>query len=282
MARTSRYLYSIATPILYEEIDLQHTHRAVLLFRTLIENPDLAAFIRSYKRANLTTSCRCSQAFARSLGSTPPDMQAAALKGAKQLQVIEMRMGPAAATFPQAMDRVRYLVDDKDIKLRKMVVHPLARSFTDTLWWNRYIFAILRAQSSLEELEISSLSWRSMQGADSDLLTQENLPYLRRVVSASSATFKTISPLAFPSISCVGFRHMASDEISETLPLLGSNIRALEIVTPLALLMNYFATPAFDQLRTLRLKVYIADGTHPVVAVGFMVKALQAPSDALL
>ncbi|KAG8949450.1 hypothetical protein FRC04_008549 [Tulasnella sp. 424] len=269
VARTSRYLYSIATPILYEDILLQHPHRAVLLFRTLIENPDLAAFVRSFRRANRTTSCRCSQAFARSLGSTPPDLQATALKNAKQLQVIEMRMGPAAAQFPQAMDRVRYLLDDKDIKLRKMVIHPLSRSFTDTIWWNQYIVAILRAQPSLEELDISSLSWGHVGGGGSNPLTQEDLPNLRRVVSASAATFKTISPATFPSISYVGFRHMSPEEISEALPLLGSNIRSLEIVTPLATLMNYFATPAFDQLRFLRLRVYIADGVDLAIADPF-------------
>ncbi|KAG9018112.1 hypothetical protein FRB90_012263 [Tulasnella sp. 427] len=198
-------------------------------------------------------------------------MQAAALKGAKQLQTIEMRMGPAAAEFPQAMDRVRYLLDDKEIKLRKMVVHPLARSFTDTLWWNQYIVHILRAQSSIEELEISSLTWGVGQEGTQAPLVQEDLPCLRRLVSASAATFKTLPPVTFPSISCIGFRHLSPDEISETFPLLGPNIRSLEIVTPLVLLTNYFVNSVFDQLEVLRLKVYVADGSDPSMADPFFV-----------
>ncbi|KAG8974020.1 hypothetical protein FRC05_007936 [Tulasnella sp. 425] len=256
VAQTSRYLYSIATPLIYEDIHLHdHTHRAVLLFRTLIENPDLAAFIRSFRRDDWHTSCRCSQAFARSLGSTPLDMQATALKCAKQLQVLEMPMGPEAARFPQAVDRIRYLLEDKDIKLRKMVVHlELSCPFTDGILWDQYITAILRAQPSLEELELGR---GLVGGGGSDPLTQEDLPHLRQVVSASAATFSIISPVTFPSITCVGFRHMERDQISEVLPLVGSNIRSLEVRTGLPLLMDHFATPAFDQLRSLRLNVYM-------------------------
>ncbi|KAG8949452.1 hypothetical protein FRC04_008551 [Tulasnella sp. 424] len=258
VAQTSRYLYNIATPLLYEDIHLhKHTHRAVLLFRTLIENPDLAAFIRSFRRHEWSTSCRCSQAFARSLGSTTLDMQATALKGAKQLQVIEMPMGPEAAQLPQAVDRIRYLLDDKDIKLRKIVVHPEpSYPFADGISWDQYITAILRAQPSLEELELSS---EFVGGGSSDPLTQEDLPNLRQVVSASAATFRITSPLTFPSISSVGFRHMEHEQISEAVPLVGSNIRSLEVRTGLPLLMDHFATPAFDQLRSLRLNVYIPD-----------------------
>jgi len=177
LARVSRAFYELAIPHLYRYIFIHHPHRELSLYITLTQHrPEYARYIREFRRANTTNVCcnpsgicHGSEALARSLyGNDVPGMQAMALSGAVNMVSLEVAMGPpfvfadSNGQYSEVANlgeknnpfkNVRYLLDGK-IKLKHLIVHGLPNSVLDGPDWTCYMRTILKAQPSLQHIDI--------------------------------------------------------------------------------------------------------------------------------
>lgn len=229
LAKANKYLNELATPLIYRTIRLDHPHRAALLFRTLLQSPHLARHVVSFRRSDSPTSCGGTRRFAESLQTSLPHMQVNALRNAVHLRALEMRLGPAAETFPAALRRVQFLTDGT-VQLRSFGIFSVGNTMGQDRLWNQFVLTIIRAQGpTLEELSLGSFRWDD-EWNDVEPLRQQDFPKLRKLICYSSVTFKTIFPICSSTITSLGFRKLP---LAELLDLATSHSATLSQVSQL-------------------------------------------------
>lgn len=183
LSRACRRLNEMITSLLYHNIDLvDQPGRAVLLFRSLIRFPRLAKYIRTYKCTIENSFGSISRNIAAEMGLPIANMQDLALRGARNLESLELEVGPTIRAEDSAcmMNAFHVLVSADRIKLRKLVLHfpalvPRFSSLSSNpdgvvdRHWKPLLSQIVQAQPLLEELGILGLARRVREG-ESDLM----------------------------------------------------------------------------------------------------------------
>lgn len=220
LSRVCRRLNEMITSLLYFKIDLvDQPGRAVLLFRCLIRSPRLAKYIRTYKCTIENNFDSTARTIAADTGLPIAAMQELALRGARNLESLELEVGPNLKAEDSAcmMNAFQVLVSADRINLRKLVLHfpPLAPRFTSLSSdpegvldrsWKPLLSQIIQAQPLLEELGILGLARRVREdGSDSVRFDLAHLHTLRTdsvpLVRAALASDPPIRSLEICNVS---------------------------------------------------------------------------------
>lgn len=163
-------------------------------------------------------------------------------------------MGPASTKFPQALERVKFLVDHT-ILLRKLAIHSPPEHLTTNRLWARFLISILREQPLIEELHLPYLC---TDGDPELALTLRDLPKLRKLQASKPESFREVLPRR-RGITSLAFYETPLETIErDIVPLVSYPEEIVEVEWDFAdpfsaTTLGVLVTP-FPALKTLRLR----------------------------
>ncbi|KAG8898089.1 hypothetical protein FRC00_003334 [Tulasnella sp. 408] len=161
----SRHLHDVANSLLYRHIELRHVHRAVSLLSTLVENPELGRYVKSFDCSALPSRCHFPDFVARSFDLRTSDLAVHALRKAVGLTSLVVSVNVVDLS---PVGWVKLL--QGPIELRKLVLCGRTLAYGENVHgskreeWTQMIAGVLKAQPSITELHIEGY-WSSEGGA---------------------------------------------------------------------------------------------------------------------
>ncbi|KAG8902672.1 hypothetical protein FRC01_009515, partial [Tulasnella sp. 417] len=156
VSSVSRHLHDVANSLLYRHIELADVHRAIFLISTLIDNPELGRYIKSFDCSALPSRCRFVNFIANSFDLRPSELAVHALRKAVGLTSLVV-----AVDVVLDLNSTGWLkLLEGTIELRKLVLwgrnlsHEGRVDTSRRAEWTAMIVDVLKAQPSIVELEI--------------------------------------------------------------------------------------------------------------------------------
>ncbi|KAG8949455.1 hypothetical protein FRC04_008554 [Tulasnella sp. 424] len=185
----SRHLHDVANSLLYRHIEVHHVHRAVFLLSTLLDNPELGRYIKSFDCSVLPSRCRLADFVATSFDLRTNELVVRALRKAVGLTSLVVSVNVCDLGAGGWVTLLR-----GPIELRKLVLCGRTLSYyaedavpSTRQDWAKMIADVLKAQPSITELEIMGVELHAVPR-----LGPTDLPNLRKITASSAVALQLV------------------------------------------------------------------------------------------